>query len=122
MFREWTESYEQVCLVQWLENNNYKFTSVPNSTYTTSMKQKKMNKLLWLRPWMSDMIIILKRWNVLFLELKRPLGKRWGLNGSKIADTQLEWQIEINKCVWVQYEFAHWFNDAKNIINKLENA
>lgn len=70
---------------------------------------------------MSDLIIILKRWNVLFLELKKPLGKRWWLNGSVISQEQLKRQTEVNKCVWVQYIICHWFEDARKTILELEN-
>jgi len=37
------EDLEQYNLVKWLEINKYKFTAIPNSTYTKSWKQKKKN-------------------------------------------------------------------------------
>ena len=38
------ETIEQQTLVHWLEINNYKFTSIPNSTFTESFSQKRKNK------------------------------------------------------------------------------
>ncbi len=115
------EDLEQYNLVQWLEINNYKFTSIPNSTRTRSWNQKRRNTDLWVRPWMSDLIIILKRWNMLFLELKKAPWARWWANGSVISKYQLEWQEAINKCSWVQYEIVQWCERAKWLIINLEN-
>jgi hypothetical protein len=39
------EAREQANLVLYLEENNYKYTAIPNSTYTTSWNQKIINKL-----------------------------------------------------------------------------
>jgi len=114
------EDLEQYNLVKWLEINKYKFTAIPNSTYTKSWKQKKKNYDLWLRPWMSDLIIILKRKNILFLEMKKQKWIRWWLNGSKVSENQIKWQKSINECIWVQYEIAHWYKEAIDIIKKIE--
>lgn len=114
------EDLEQYNLVRWLEDNNYKFTAIPNSTFTRSWNQKRRNKDLWVRPGMSDLIVILKRWNVLFLEMKKAPWKRWGANGSVISEFQLEWQEAINSCTGVQYEIAQGYEKAKEIITNLE--
>jgi len=119
-FKPWTEAREQYQLVLWLDIFKYTFTMICNDTRTPSYKQKTKNKELWLRPWMSDLIIILKRGNVLFLELKKARGPRWWLNNSKIGEHQLKWQESINNCPWVQYSFAHWYEEAIELIERLE--
>jgi hypothetical protein len=37
------ETKEQQSFIHWLELNKYKFTSIPNSTFTRSRKQKIKN-------------------------------------------------------------------------------
>jgi len=39
------EALEQAKLVLYLEKNKYKYTAIPNSTYTTSVKQKTVNTM-----------------------------------------------------------------------------
>ena len=45
--RSWLkkEAVEQALLVLYLEKNNYKYTAIPNSTRTTSIKQKMVNTI-----------------------------------------------------------------------------
>lgn len=118
----WPEAIEQIKVVDWLEFNNYKFTMIPNDTFTKSWSVKNKNKKLWVRPWMSDLIIILKNIPaILFLEMKKKRWPQWWLNGSVISDDQLWWQEEINKVPSCQYCFAHWFDEAKAIILDLDN-
>lgn len=119
-FKEWSEAWEQQQLVIRLRANNYKFTMIANDTWTSSFRQKAKNKALWMNPWMSDLIIILKNNNVLFLELKKAPWKRGGNNWSQTSKYQLEWKKSINKCAWSQYEICQWFLRAKEIILQLE--
>jgi hypothetical protein len=119
-FKKWSEDYEQQQLVSYLEYKQYTYTSIPNSTFTKSWSVKAKNKALWLRPWMSDLIIILKRGNVLFLELKKARGKQWGLNWSVISKFQLNWQEKINECKWSQYVICHWYLHWIKTIESLE--
>lgn len=53
------EDDEQIRVVQWLELKKLKFTAVPNSTYTTSWKQKEHNNALGLRKGFPDLIILI---------------------------------------------------------------
>lgn len=55
------EAHEQALLVIWLEQNGYKFTSIPNSTWTKSFKQTTVNTITGLRPGLCDILIVLKR-------------------------------------------------------------
>jgi len=115
-FKIGSEAYEQVLVVEWLKVHNYKFTAVPNDVYTTSWSQKAKQKALWLNWWMSDLIIILKMWWLLFLEMKKNKWPKWWLNWSVISEKQLEWEKEMKKVDNCTYEFAHWYDEALRII------
>jgi len=121
IFKEWSESYEQAKVVEFLEVNNYKFSSIPNSTFTKSWKQKVANKALWVRPWLSDLLILLKRGSILFLEMKKQKWVKWGMNGSSISEYQLSWQESINMITNAQYEIAHGASEAIDLIQDLDN-
>jgi len=85
------EDDEQAKFVQWLELKKYRFTAIPNSTYTKSWKQKAKNKRVGLRAGFPDMIVIVNN-RLVAIELKRiyPPGK--------ISDEQREWIDALNKC------------------------
>lgn len=121
MFKIGSEAYEQEKVVKYLELHNYKFTCVPSDTYTKSWKQKKKNTLMWVRQWMSDLIILLKnKPAILFLEMKKARWKQWWLNWSVVSEFQLSWQEEINKVPSAQYTIAHWYEEAILEIESLE--
>lgn len=90
-----TEEVEQRNFVQWLQMKGYKYTSIPNSTFTKSWKQKTKNRDMGLRAGFPDLIVIA---NNIFMciELKRTKGgttstfqKEWiealGLAGIPVA-------------------------------------
>lgn len=114
------EAAEQAKLVSWLEFNHYKFSAIPNSTYTTSWNQKRINKVTWVRAGVPDIMIILKRWALLFIELKKVKWKRGGMNGSTVSEFQASWIEELSKIDNVDACVCHWFEDAKNMIEILE--
>lgn len=68
-----TEENEQAAFVQYLELKGLKFTAIPNSTYTTSIKQKVKNMRTGLRPGLPDLLIIVNN-QVIFIEMKRSKG------------------------------------------------
>lgn len=113
-YKHWLkgENLEQAKLVNWLEENNYKFTSIPNSTYTKSFKQKMVNTLTWLRPWLCDILIILKRGSLLFIELKKKKWKRWGMNWSTISDEQLDWIDKLQNIDNIEACICHWHEES----------
>lgn len=78
-----TEELEQMALVQYLELKGHKFTAIPNSTYTTSWKQKAKNKATGLRAGLPDLICIVND-NVVWIELKRT-------KGGVLSKHQKEW-------------------------------
>lgn len=79
-----TEDREQMNLVMWLTAKGYKFTAIPNSTYTKSWKQKLHNRDMGLRAGFPDLVVIA---NSVFIaiELKRSNG------GSGATAAQREW-------------------------------
>ncbi|RAN77977.1 hypothetical protein B5P43_18270 [Bacillus sp. SRB_336] len=90
------EETEQIRVVQFLEVQSLKFTSVPNSTYTTSWKQKTRNRLTGLRAGFPDLIILIRPdqardglGKLLAVELKRT--KR-GI----VSPQQREWIAALN--------------------------
>lgn len=114
------EEKEQFAFVTWLYENGYTFSSVPNSTYTKSNMQKMRNTLLWLRPWIPDLMIILKRWSLLFIEMKKPRWPKGWMNGSKISDDQRFWLNNLKKINNIDARVAHWFEEAKRIVRECE--
>lgn len=78
-----TEEVEQRNFVQWLEIKGYKYTAIPNSTYTKSWKQKIKNRDMGLRAGFPDMVIIANN-KFMCIELKR-------VKGSVLSSTQKEW-------------------------------
>jgi hypothetical protein len=68
-----TETEEQIALVQHLELKGYKFTAIPNSTFTRSWKQKNHNKAVGLRAGFPDLVVIAGD-KFMAIELKRTKG------------------------------------------------
>lgn len=68
-----TEEVEQRNFVQWLEIKGYKYTAIPNSTYTKSWKQKIKNRDTGLRAGFPDMVIIADG-HFMCVEMKRTVG------------------------------------------------
>lgn len=110
------EAEEQYHVVIRLLQNGYNFTAIPNSTHT-SMLQKIRNKLSWLIPWMSDLIILLKdnKW-ILFLEMKREEKKL-----AKTSEEQKIWQELINLQPNSQYEICYWRQEAIETIERIQS-
>lgn len=78
-----TEQVEQMRFVQWLDIMGYKYTSIPNSTFTRSWKQKQKNTQTGLRAGFPDMVVIAK--NIFMcVEMKRT-------KGGVISTLQKEW-------------------------------
>lgn len=78
-----TEEVEQRNFVQWLEIKGYKFTAIPNSTYTKSWKQKIKNRDMGLRAGFPDMVVIANG-KFMCIEMKRT-------KGGVLSPAQKEW-------------------------------
>ena len=108
------ESEEQKTLVQYMELKGLKFTSIPNSTYTKSWKQKAKNKAEGLRPGLPDMMVILNN-KLIFIELKR-------VKGGQVSDSQKSWIAALNGCESVQAFVCYGAQEGIDLIEKLQKA
>jgi len=108
------EDEEQIRVVQWLDLKKLKYTAVPNSTYTTSWKQKQHNTDLGLHAGFPDLIILIPPkyaydglGHFLALEMKRQ-------KTFKISDDQKEWIKALNglKSVNIESVVAHGADEA----------
>ena len=113
------ESAEQIALVEWLELQGLRFTSVPNSTYTKSWNQKRKNYWEGLRPGFSDLIILIApnqskdgEGYFLCIEMKRKTG------GSQSKD-QKGWEQAINglKTALIQYYLCKGADEAIKVVS-----
>lgn len=110
------ETEEQQTLAHWLRLNNYIFYKSPSETFTKSWKQKRKNKLEWVTKWFPDLTIILKRWSLLFIELKRQ-----SKSLSRVSEEQKFWIEELNKIKNVEAKVCYWAKDWIRIIEEMEN-
>jgi hypothetical protein len=78
-----------------------------------------LNKILWLNPWLCDLLIVLKRKSILFVEMKKSRGKKGWLNWSTISPEQVDWIEALNDVDNVSAVIAHWYLEA---IAKVEEA
>ena len=118
------ETVEQKTLARYLKLKGYRFYKSPSETYTTSWKQKAKNKAEWVTKWFPDTVIILKRWSLLFIELKRQwnLLNNWkiGASSSTTSPEQLLWKNDLNAILNVQCNICYWAQEAIDLIEKLE--
>ena len=116
-----TEHQHTVAFATWLRSHGYRFAKLPNETFTKSWNQKRKNTLEWVSAWFPDFLIVLKRWSLLFIELKKERWKRWGANGSNYSDpNQLEWLSSLDSINNVKACFASWWEDAVRIVEECE--
>lgn len=123
-----SEDIEAESLAYRLRANWYIFTHVANESWLppkvaiiAAMKKKRM----WLSPWVPDFIIILKRWSLLFIELKRQRiilknGNLWA-SPSKISEEQKSWIEKLWKIENVEALIAFWHKEAIEQIKYFEN-
>jgi len=122
-----TEDQESECLANWLRANNYTFTHIANESWLPAHIARKAairKKRMGLSPWVPDFMIILKRWALLFIELKRckRVLKNWtkGASPSVISDEQIKWADALNEVSNVQVEFSYGYKEAISIIKSLD--
>lgn len=108
------ERDEQRRVVQWCEDRGLKFSSIPNSTYTTSHRQKMLNRITGLRPGLPDLLVLIAphqsrdgRGYMLMVEMKRP-------RGGKVTEEQRAWIAAINGlgCDQIESVVAHGADEA----------
>ncbi len=106
-----TEYEEQCAFVEWLEFTGYKFTAIPNSTWTTSINQKVRNKKSGLRAGLPDLVIVHPK-GLVFLEMKRT-------RGGKTSPHQEEWIEALNSCKGVGAYVVYGCDQAIKLIENL---
>ncbi|MFH2045962.1 MAG: VRR-NUC domain-containing protein [Pseudomonadota bacterium] len=107
-----TEFNEQKAFVEYLRLKGYKFTSIPNSTYTTSWKQKMTNKNLGLNPGLPDLLICLPD-KLLFIEMKRT-------KNGRVSEFQKEWIDALNKITNVEAFVCNGCDEAIRALEKIK--
>lgn len=111
------EEEEQAKVVIYLdelkaEGKKIKYTSIPNSTFTKSWKQKKKNKEQGLRAGLPDLFLIVNN-RPFFIEMKRKSGK--------VSESQKEWIEAIKKCKELGVYVCYSYEQAKEIIDMYLN-
>lgn len=114
------ESEEQIVLVNWLDLVGLRHTSIPNSTYTTSWKQKRHNKNMGLHPGFPDLVVCVPHWqskdgegHLLLIEMKR---RKRGV----LSPDQKAWIAELNMlgAAGVEAVVCKGAEEAINLISK----
>lgn len=108
------EGDEQKLVVQYLEQNGFKFTSIPNATYTTSWASKQKNTNEGLRGGLPDLLLYLpkrgdKEPSLLFLEMKR-------VRGGVVSAKQRDWIEVLNTVQNVEAIVARGAREAISLI------
>lgn len=106
-----SEDQEQVHFVGYLEARGFKFTAIPNHTYTTSWKQKTHNKALGLRAGLCDLLVLIPNVGLVFIEMKR-------VKKSATSSEQQEWVDALNEFKGVA---AHICKGAQVAIETIES-
>lgn len=114
------ERHEQANFVVWLERQTgLRFTAIPNSTWTSSHAQKRLNYVTGLRPGFPDMVVIITpqaskdgSGYVLAIEMKRT-------KGGVVSIDQKSWIETLNNLdtLQVQAYIAKGAEEAKTIVS-----
>lgn len=123
-----TEDREWEHLANRLRANNYTSTHIANEIGIAGkvwMLVNKKKKRQWLSRGFPDYCIILKRWSLLFVELKRQRKKlksgKLGASPSRITEEQKDWVQQLNEVANVEAHIAYGAEHAIEIIDFLEN-
>lgn len=124
------ENKEAEKLAQWLNLQWYLFSHIANESWLPpkiAMLSAIRKKRMWLKPWFPDYMIILKRWSLLFIELKKSRTKKqnWELKALSsdwihISDEQKYWISELNKIDNIQANICFGCNEAIETIKSIE--
>lgn len=118
------ESHEQIRLANYLDSKGYLFSAIRNESDYNSIAKGSKRKREWVRKWIPDFCIVLKRWAVLFIELKRcrKILKNWTrwVSPSKVSPEQKHWLKELNKIWNIQGSLCYGAWEAIDHIESLE--
>ncbi len=113
-----SEFEEQCVFVKWLTEREYKFTAIPNSTWTSSYSVKNKNTASGVRAGLPDMIIIVND-SIVWIEMKKldVKPKKEGKGG--VSEVQQEWLDALNKCSNCRAYVCYGAEEAKKVIEDL---
>lgn len=122
------EDHEAESLATWLRYKQYKFTHIANESgqkgTANIIQMMAKKKRMGTSPWFPDFCIILKRWSLLFIELKRQRKKKknWelGASPSAVSDEQKAWVASLSALDNVMACIAYWWEDAKAWVEHFE--
>ena len=114
------EDKEAEGLAYWLRLNWYIFTHIWNESWQrwtiNIIKMMAKKKRLWVSKGVPDFLCILKRWSLLFIELKRAKKSL-----SKVSKEQQSWIDELNKLTNIEAHICYWCKEAIKLIESLES-
>ena len=119
------ENHEQEILAKYLDRNNYIFSAIRNESDFNNIQKGVKRKREWVRKGIPDFCIILKRWALLFIELKRQIDYSRSTKGKKVSNVsleQLKWQEELNNIPWVQCNICWWSQESIELIKRIERT
>lgn len=93
-----------------LQGKDVLYSSIPNSTFTTSWKVKKKNTAAGLRAGLPDMFLVINK-NSFWIELKRA-------KGGKLSTEQKTWVDKIKESGQKVF-VCHGFEQAKQVIDTI---
>lgn len=107
-----TEHDEAVCLAEYCRTRGFRFSHIPQETFTRNWGTKMRNKQEGVNRGVPDYIVIV-RGRVVFIELKR-------IKKSTVSPEQVEWIDALNQCPGVSAFIAYGWNDAVDKICAVE--
>lgn len=107
-----TEFEEQCAFVQYLELKGLKFTSIPNSTWTSSMAQKRKNSMSGLRPGFPDMVVCVPDRGLVCIEMKRT-------KNSVVSPEQHSWRLALNALPGIVSYICYGSGEAIDIMEAI---
>lgn len=106
------EYQECVTFSDWLLMSGYKYTHIPNETYTTFMGTKMKNKRMGVKKGIPDYMIVVPNKGLVFIEMKRQ-------KGGKVSPEQKEWIEELNKIDNIEATVCYGAEQAIEFISSL---
>jgi len=106
------EEVEQKALVKYLDTLGLPYTAIPNSTYTTSIRQKMKNKAMGVRAGFPDMIVLIPNKCFIAIELKKVKPK------GRVSPEQEQWIKNLNTIQNVGAFVCYGADEAIKIIQK----
>lgn len=108
------EEIETQILARWLDYHNYKYSHIANEIWIwwyVWMRVWSKKKKMGVKKWLPDFLIILKRWSLLFIELKAE-----NIKYKRVPKEQKERINEFNRIANIQAWVCFWAEQAIDYI------